>query len=406
MWRSIKRWRGWVVNDLWPRYRLGPQSQALHFSFELAGLTFSDEPIPWNAKTVLVEAALRLPPAARRKSDFALRLGSNEPLPTDGFRRGESDERHQLLFRFPPPPATTLATLLWRGHVLGQLTLPVLDATTFLQQLSLELPTVAVRLGRQHIACRTFVASQCRGVVASAVLSNPTSLAPIADLGVTVAFRGPGGEAWDVPAILSSSQLAARQAMLVALLPKRPPRSGEWTATWCVGNRRLATQAVRGISLDDFRNSLRIAESRFVIETEKGQYTHRRLPPKPGEAMRVGPAFFVASREPGMAGVVRIQVHGQGSGAGPLWDEQRVLVTDGPTLVAPGLLDAEALRPITAFELRSRDIVIGSLSLCPTPTASFTPEGGFETPPEFAWTPAAEDELTERLSKLLDGPRE
>jgi hypothetical protein len=122
--------------------------------------------------------------------------------------------------------------------------------------------------------------------------------------------------------------------------------------------------------------------------------------------MRVGPAFFVASREPGMAGVVRIQVHGQGSGAGPLWDEQRVLVTDGPTLVAPGLLDAEALRPITAFELRSRDIVIGSLSLCPTPTASFTPEGGFETPPEFAWTPAAEDELTERLSKLLDGPRE
>ena len=27
MWPSIKRWRDWAVNDFWPRFRLGPQSQ-------------------------------------------------------------------------------------------------------------------------------------------------------------------------------------------------------------------------------------------------------------------------------------------------------------------------------------------------------------------------------------------
>jgi hypothetical protein len=41
------------------------------------------------------------------------------------------------------------------------------------------------------------------------------------------------------------------------------------------------------------------------------------------------------------------------------------------------------------------------LSFRPVPTAGFTSEGGFKPPPDFAWTPAAEDELTDRLTKLM-----
>ena len=64
MWPWIKLWRDWAMHDLWPLYRIGPQPQALHFSYEKAGLIVHDQPIPWNAEAVLVEATLRLPPAA------------------------------------------------------------------------------------------------------------------------------------------------------------------------------------------------------------------------------------------------------------------------------------------------------------------------------------------------------
>ena len=55
MWPWIKRWRDWAMHDLWPLYRIGPQPQALHYSYEKAGLTLHDQPIPWNAEAVLVE---------------------------------------------------------------------------------------------------------------------------------------------------------------------------------------------------------------------------------------------------------------------------------------------------------------------------------------------------------------
>ena len=37
------------------------------------------------------------------------------------------------------------------------------------------------------------------------------------------------------------------------------------------------------------------------------------------------------------------------------------------------------------------------------PTAAFTSEGGFKAPQEFLWSAAAEEEMTERLNRLLDG---
>src|SRR5439155_3111531 len=169
MWPWIKRWRDWAMHDLWPLSRIGPQSQALSYCFEKAGLTLHNQPIPWNAEAVLVEAQLRLRDSARRKADFELLLAGQGPLPPDGLRRDEADDRHRLFFRFPPPPRTTTAELLWRGQSIGQLTLPVIDAATFLAGLRLQLPTLSVRLGEQSVACQTFVATQCKGLAASAV---------------------------------------------------------------------------------------------------------------------------------------------------------------------------------------------------------------------------------------------
>ena len=82
MWLWIKRWRDWAMHDLWPLYRLGPQSQALHYSYEKAGLVVHDQPVPWNAEAALVEASLRLSPSqSRRKADFELRLAGQKSIP-------------------------------------------------------------------------------------------------------------------------------------------------------------------------------------------------------------------------------------------------------------------------------------------------------------------------------------
>jgi hypothetical protein len=396
------------MHDLWPMHRTGPQPQALHYSYEKAGLTLHDQPIPWNAEAVLVEALVRLPAnSPRRKTDFHLRIDKQEPIVAESLRREEGEERHRLFFRFTPPGHTTTAELLCRNHVLGQLTLPALSREEFISRLQLQMPTLFVRIGDQSVACQTFVASQCRGLLASALLTSPSSLVPLLDLGLQIEIRSErGGPVHAVPAKLCSSQLAGRQA-LITIVPRRfPRRIGNWVVTWVLGDRPLACQQMRAISQRHFRHSLRVSDTRFVVQWQKrGVQLTRHLPPQDGMA-RLGPCFLVCSREPGMAGVCTLQVRTQVAESNahpPLLVEEEVLITDGPTMFAPGTVDVSDLGQVNAFELRSKGGMLSVLSLSPAPIASFTTEGGFKSPHDFPWSPAAEEELTDRLTRLLDG---
>jgi hypothetical protein len=407
MWPWIKRWRDWAMHDLWTMHRTGPQPQALHFSYEKAGLTLYDQPIPWNAEAVLVEALLRLPSPARRKADFQLRVGNRDLVPAESLRREEgAEDRYRLFFRFPPPAQSTSAEVLWRNHTLGQLTLPVLSCEEFLRHLRLQMPTLFVRIGDQSVACQTFVAMQCRGLLASALLSSPTSLVPLLDLGVQVELRSErAGTVQSVPACLCSSQLAGRQALVTVVPRKFPRRIGSWQATWLVGDQPMATQQIRAISKGHFQRSLRISDTRFAVQrTKDGLTLTRHLPPL--ECVeRVGPCFLVSSREPGMAGSCRLQIRAQvpGSVAPPLLMEEDVLITDGPTMFAPGTLHVGDLGQVSGFELRLlKGGTMGVLSLCPAPTATFTAEGGYKPPQDFTWSAAADEELTERLTRLME----
>jgi hypothetical protein len=407
MWPWIKRWRDWVMLELWPLYRMGTQPQALHYSYEKAGLTVHDQPIPWNAEAVLVEASLRLPtPAARRKIDFQLRLSGRPPINAENLRPQENDARYRLSFRLPPPTTTTTAELLWREHVLGQLTLPVLGRDEFVQNVRLQMPTLFVRLGNETVACQTFVSTQCKGLQASGVLTSPTTLVPLLDLDLQVEFRCErDGTTVRVPARLSSSQLAGRQALVSVVPRKFQRRQGAWLVTWLLGDRPLASHRIRAISTRHFQRSLRVADTRFVIQTEKeGVTVSRQIPPLESVA-RLGPCFLVCSREPGMAGLCQLLIRAQVPGAlnSPILLEQEFLITDGPTPVAPGTVDTGDLSQVGAFEVCLKGQVLGVLSLCPAPSASFTSEGGFKPPSDFAWSSAAEEELSERLSKLMDG---
>jgi hypothetical protein len=407
MWPWIKRWRDWAMHDLWPLYRIGPQPQALHFSYEKAGLTIHDQPIPWNAEAVLVEALLRLPVGvARRKADFTLRLPDLEPFPAEALRRHEEDDRYRLLFRLPAQPTTVSAELLYRTHVLGQLTLPHLSREEFLKNLRLQMPTLFVRLGDESVACQTFVSNQCRGLLASAVLTSPTSLAPLLDLDLQIELRSErDGSSFRVPARLCSSQLAGRQALITVVPRRHPRRIGAWVATWLLGDLPLASQRIRGISQRHFQRSLRISDTRFVVQNGKGPVSLARQAPPLEAPTRVGPCFLVSSGEPGMAGLCSLRIAAQVPGAvqPPLLLEQEALITDGPTMIAPGTLDAADLAQVTGFELSIKGQSLGVLSLSPAPTATFNTEGGFKPPHDFTWSAAAEEEMTERLNRLLEG---
>jgi hypothetical protein len=409
MWPWIKHLRDWAMRDFWPLHRTGPQPQALHCSYEKAGLTLDSQPIPWNAEAVLVEALVRLPASAgRRKGDFLLHLPEKKaPFPPEQMRREDADDRWRLFFRLPVPSHTTAAELVWRSsRSLGQITLPVLSQAEFINRLSLEMPTLAVRLGEQTVACQTFVSTQCQGLIAHAMLTSPTSLVPLADLGLRVEFRSErGGAIQNLPVQLSSTQLKARQAM-VTVVPRKPRRIGTWTATWMLAEIPLATQRIRTISRQHFYRSLRVCETRFVLQGKAGDMTvARQLPPLDG-LDRVGPCFLVSSREQGMAGLCQFQVRAQVTGAVqvPLLNEQEVLISDGPTPVVPGTVDIAELAQMNGFELRVNNTPLGALPLSPAPTASFTTEGGFKATGDFLWSPAAEDQLNERLGRLTDGP--
>ncbi len=189
-------------------------------------------------------------------------------------------------------------------------------------------------------------------------------------------------------------------------MPQRYPRRiGAWTATWLLGDRPLGTQRIRAISQHHFQRSLRLSDTRFVVRDGDGPLRLTRQAPPLEGPIRVGPCFLVSSSEPGMAGLCSLRMAAQVPGAvqPPLLQEQEILITDGPAMAAPGTLDVSDLAQVSGFEVSVKGRLLGVLSLCPAPTAAFTSEGGFKPPPEFTWTAAAEEEMTERLNRLLEG---
>jgi hypothetical protein len=395
------------MSDLLPTYRITSQPRALHYSFEKAGLVLHDQPIPWNAEAVLVEANLHLPHVSLRQSaDFTLLVPGREPVCADSVRKqeGSDADRHSVSFRLLPPEQTQTIMLQWRGRELGQLELPLLRREQFLDGLRLHLPTLYVQLGGESVACKTFVSSQCKGLLASALLSSPTSLAPLADFSMAVEFKSEREPHQRVAVRLNSSQLASRQALFTVTPLKHPRKLGTWSASWLLGERELAREEARGISLRQFQKSLRVMGTRYVLQGSSGAVTLARTLPPPERRERVGPCFLVCSREAGMAGLCSLRVAAVVPGAVTppgLW-EQDVLITDGPALLAPGTLEGAELAQVQAFDLTLQGRSLSVLALTPAPSATFTSEGGFHAPSEFAWTSAADDELDQRLSRLLE----
>jgi hypothetical protein len=377
----------------------------MHFAFEKGGLVLDNQPIPWNADAVVVECLARLPgPAVRRREDFHLRIPGSDPVPLDNLRREETDDRYRLFFRLSPPGHTTNAEVIWRRTRLGELTLPAIGREEFLAKLTLQLPTLAVQLGGQTVACQAFVGGQCKGLTASALLASPTSLAPLLDLDFHVEYRpesAPRGESGVVH--LSSSQLRGKQALVSVTPPALVRRAGAHVLSWMVEGRCLATQRIKSLSKTMWLRSLRISDSRFVVEAPGGKVSLARQVPPWDEVAGVGPCFLISSSEVGVAATCNLGVRVQVGGGlqAPTIAEKSLLITDGPTPFVPGTLPTADLKHAAGFELCVGMRSLGCLALTAMPVARFDSEGGFQAPPAFLWSPAAEDQLQEKLAQLL-----
>lgn len=404
----LRRWSDWAIPDLFSGLRrpAGPTAQGLLIAYEKAGLIVRQEPIPWNADRVRVEALLRIPvPVVRRKADFTLRCGDQAVGPET--IRAEDAGLYRMLFTLDPPRAPSVLELTWRGQPLGQAALPLLREEVFFDHLHLNQPTLAVQLGGQMAVCEAYLSAQGKAVLAGGVLSSPTSLAPLAgqDLRVEL-IDEKAGAAQTVVSRLTAGQLAQRETLWQTLLPKRPRRSGSCQLQWAVGDRVLARKELRALARRAVPSLLECRGSQFVRKRADGTVELLRRFAAAGPDDWVSVVFLVAAKEPGLALTAPVQVFLRRKDglrdALPLLHEE-LLATDGPTPVVPPLLTPADLKEAASFELVCQGALIGHASASPTPEASFTSEGGYRgTTEEFPWSPTADEELRDRLRKLTE----
>src|SRR5262249_49315852 len=113
----IKPLRDWAMRDFWPLFRHGggPQPDSLLYAWEKAGLILHNQPIPWNAEAVTVQAAVHFPRQTPRfRTDFCLRIGGRRGgLPPELWTDAGEADSIRLAFRFPAPASSTVAELCW-----------------------------------------------------------------------------------------------------------------------------------------------------------------------------------------------------------------------------------------------------------------------------------------------------
>lgn len=402
---SITRWLDWALSRARQAIRRSPRLLQVVIRHQKAGQTFVESPIPWNADLLELEATCRLPLNARRRGDFTLRVPGGTPVQVESMVQ-EHEDRHRLIFRFLPPTESLPMELCYKSRRIALVQVPILSSGSFAAGLQVSHATVAVRLGRQSIAAPRFVARQARGFVASAVITSPTPLAPLADGEIRVVFRHePSGVEHSVPVRLGRSQLRSREATVTAVLPRQSRFRGSWLVLWIVNGEVKASKRIQGARLRRFHGSLRVLDSKFVVAVRGGEVKVVNPLPSPGEIERLGPCFLLSTGNPGIAGLCRLTIHATFPDQPPVCvAHQDVLLSDGGTVLAPVLLEAIRFIRCTGFELRHRLRVLATLSLSPVPRAALTAEGGFKPPPDFAWSTTAEEELQERLQRLMKGP--
>jgi hypothetical protein len=383
-----------------------PRVQEILFRYLYAGMSVAQEPIPWSADQVEIEARLqtiRLP--SDNKSAFCLHLSDGSQVAPAELEI-EPDKSARLCFRIPVPRRTGEVCVEWRGSKLAELTLPVLSAEEFLSKLHLETAAVLARLRQDLVACQVSVATELRGIQACGLLVSPTSLLPLLDLGVTVQFMGRhSGQVDKVAVTLPREDCIGHRALASAVPPSSLTLDEPWLIRWLVADRCLGERPFRVTSREDFVRTVYLVDARYACQGMTGTTGYHNYLPARGSLRCVGPCFRLASREPGAAGFCPVQLRTlfKDSERPPQVHAQEILVSDGPSSFLPPLLSAQEFEQVNSFELVCAGQIVATLPGC-RPVLRFTSEGGFTEFTDFDWTPVAEEELNDRLKKLTELP--
>ena len=389
----------------------GPQPQALHFSYRKGRADAARPAHPLERRGRPGRGAGE--PARRRlgaRPTSACACPASEPIPADSLAARKTTDRYASVFRLPPPPHTRRrAELLWRERPrCGQLTLPVLSRDEFLRQ-SAAADADAVRPPRRAERRLPDVRGQrSAGLVASAMLTSPTSLVPLLDLGLHVEFRPERAERAGGARAAVQFAAGGRQA-LVTVVPRRIPaphrrldRRPGWSATarWPASGFAAISQRTFPAFAANFGYSVCRADggrrvTAVADSCRRWSDGDRRRAVLPGQQQRTrhGRPVHLADRVPRCPAPVQL----------PLLQEQEVLVTDGPTMVGAGHAGRRGPRPGQRLRAELKGDSLGMLPLTPVPPAIFTSEGGFKPTADFTWSTSADEELNDRLARLIEG---
>ena len=134
MWSWIERLRAWLMREFWLPTTTGILLRSFEFHYKSGGQSFRDQPIPWNADELAVEALLQV--GSRRSvqaADLVLRVESGETYFPESLRLDVETGAPRVSFRVPVPGESIVVQLFYRNWTLGQLTLSVLSQKRFLK---------------------------------------------------------------------------------------------------------------------------------------------------------------------------------------------------------------------------------------------------------------------------------
>ena len=369
---------------------------ALVISYEAGGIVVKKPFAPWCAEWITVEARLSGQAEVAQASDFVLSVSDFGDVACQQFSPGEGGV-HLARFRLAPTGKDISCVVKFRGKALHSRpnVIPFLDRSAYLRQLNLLFPTVSCQFHGETVACKTYVSSQARNLVATCALVSEAGLAPLRELEPETRLMLSEENLVDRWAIrLSNAQASGTRALVSTVLDGVPKRAGSWDVVWGAGSLELGRAEISACHLSTFIKSLRMAPPRYFHKNSAGVCTLLDSPVKLKKNEMIGPVFGIQSSLAGVAGQLPVTIEAIPKTGEPVsLQVNTMMITDGFNLLAPGMLDAGELGKILGFRLMYRKQVLQACPADPRPTVRISSEGGFDSPVSLGWTLESENQL-------------
>lgn len=371
-------------------------NDSLSVSYETGGVVVEKPFAPWCSEVIFVEARVSGHATHADATDFTLSVSGIGEIPCQ-WMNSSGGGIHLVRFMLSPTGSDIRLAVKFRDKVIHSLAtaIPFLDRSAFLRQLRVALPTVSCHMQGGTIACKTFVSSQARTLVATCELASAAGLAPLRELEPETRLLSRDGDIVDRWAVrLSNAQASGTMALVSTVLEGVPKKPGSWDVAWAAGEIELERSNIRSCNLPAFVRSLRMAPPRYFHKGASGACFILDCPVRLKKNELLGPVFGIQSSLAGIAGQLPVTIEALPKTGEPFpLHSNALIITDGLNLLAPGMLNADQIGQILGFRLMYRKQVLQACPADPRPAVRISSEGGFESPVSLGWTRESENQL-------------